>query len=353
MNQPRGIAFDTAGNLYIADTNNHRVRKVTPGGIITTVAGDGELTLRFPRAVAVDLDQNLYIGDTGNHRILKRSASGEQSVIAGIGRAGFSGDGGAALAAELNSPSAIALDTEGNLFVADLDNNRIRKLTPVLPGSIPAPITQLPAVFLHAATLGEGPVAPGEILSIAGDGIGPWVLAASEFGEDGSLPTLLAETRVLFDGRAAPLFDAQPNQIRVQVPYEIAEQASTYVEVYRAGERKAAGTLAVTRAAPGIFTVSGGTGPALVANFDGALNWEDSPANPGSIVTLYVTGEGQTYPAGISGYRSTAPYRRPAGEVVVRVGGRPAELVFVGRLRGRWGFCRSMRSFPRSSMRER
>ncbi|HTM47440.1 MAG TPA: NHL repeat-containing protein, partial [Bryobacteraceae bacterium] len=71
LSQPRGIAFDSAGNLYIADTGNHRIRKVNPGGLITTVAGDGNIPLTLPRAVAVDSAQNLYIADTANHRIVK------------------------------------------------------------------------------------------------------------------------------------------------------------------------------------------------------------------------------------------------------------------------------------------
>jgi uncharacterized protein (TIGR03437 family) len=79
------------------------------------------------------------------------------------------------------------------------------------------------------------------------------------------LPTRLAETRVFFDGRATPLLDVNRTRIRVQVPYEIAEQASTFVEVYRGGERRASTTLAVSRTAPGIYTVAGGTGPAMVA----------------------------------------------------------------------------------------
>ena len=123
----------------------------------------------------------------------------------------------------------------------------------------------------------------------------------------------------------------------VQVPYETAEQASTYVEVVRSGVRTAAGRLDIARTAPGIFTASGGTGAALVRNADSNLNSEISPATPGAGFTFYATGEGQTNPAGISGRASTDPYPRPAADVVVRVGGRPAEIVFVGEAPGKVG----------------
>jgi uncharacterized protein (TIGR03437 family) len=337
LNLPRGIAFDAAGNLYIADTNNNRIRLVTPGGLTTTIAGDSTSPLRAPRSVTVDLAQNLYIADTGNHRIIKRSASGELSEIAGISAAGFRGDGGAARSAQFSSPAAIAVDLAGNLFVADLGNNRIRKLIPV-ESNIPAPVTQLPkADFLHAASLREGAVAPGEILSIIGAGIGPAIRAVGGFGEGGLLPTLLSETQVLFNGRPAPLLDLQQNQIKVQVPYEIADRLSVRVEVFRAGELKAEAELRVTTLVPGVFTVSGGTGPAQVTNEDGSQNSENNPANPGSVVTLFATGEGLTTPASITGKRAVEPYPQPLAEVIVRIGGRPAEILFAASTPGEAG----------------
>ncbi len=140
---PAGVAFDGAGNLFIADYFNHRIRKVTPGGIITTVAGttdgagfsgDGGAAtaaqLYEPFGVAFDADGNLFITDRGNHRIRKVTPGGSITTVAGTGTSGFSGDGGAATAAQLNRPSGVAVDSDGNLFIADQGNNRIRKVTP-------------------------------------------------------------------------------------------------------------------------------------------------------------------------------------------------------------------------------
>ena len=134
------MALDGSGNLYIADTNNQRIRKVDSSGVITTVAGTGtygysgdggEATaarLRSPSGVALDALGNLYIVDTDNQRIRKVDTSGVITTVAGTGTDGYSGDGAAATAARLNSPSGVALDGAGNLYIADTNNDRIRKV---------------------------------------------------------------------------------------------------------------------------------------------------------------------------------------------------------------------------------
>jgi uncharacterized protein (TIGR03437 family) len=335
LNLPRGVAADAAGNLFIADTNNNCIRKVTPGGLIATVVGGGPFPLSLPRSVMVGFDQNLYIADTGNQRILKLTPAGDLSTIAGTGTAGFSGDGGDALSAQFSNPAAIAMDAAGNLYVADFDNNRIRKLTPSTPGAA-VPIVALPstASLLNAASLHSGPVAPGELLSILADGIGPAIGAFGVFESGGALDTLLSETQVLFDSQPAPLIYVQQSQIKVQVPYEVAGLATTRVQVFHSGQLKADVTLPVTPATPGIFTVSGGSGPAQILQQDGSLNSATNPADPDSVITIFATGDGQTSPGGIDGTRSTDPYPQPIGQLDLRIGGRPAEILFVADASG-------------------
>ena len=141
FNVPRGLAFDASGNLYIADAGNNRVRKVTTGGTITTVAGNGaccysgdniaatSAELNNPFAIALDASGNLYIADTNNFRIRKVDLSGNITTVAGIGSSGFSGDGGTATSAQINFTYGITVDSSGNLFIADTSNNRIREIT--------------------------------------------------------------------------------------------------------------------------------------------------------------------------------------------------------------------------------
>ncbi|WP_263352842.1 FG-GAP-like repeat-containing protein [Acidicapsa acidisoli] len=143
LNDPVGTALDTAGNLYIADADNNVIRKVSAGtGVISTVAGTGvagysgdsgaatSAALSSPSNVALDSAGNLYIADSGNNVIRKVMATtGVITTVAGNGTSGYSGDNGAAASAELNYPTGIALDGSGNLYIADSYNNRIREVT--------------------------------------------------------------------------------------------------------------------------------------------------------------------------------------------------------------------------------
>ncbi|MHB1953016.1 MAG: NHL domain-containing protein [Sulfobacillus sp.] len=140
-----GVAVDSAGNLYIADTYNNRIRKVTAStGIISTVAGNGtygysgdggpatSAELWAPQGVAVDSAGNLYIADRFNQRIRKVTAStGIITTVAGNGASGYSGDGGPATSAKLAQPFGVAVDSAGNLYIADSYNNRIRKVSAI------------------------------------------------------------------------------------------------------------------------------------------------------------------------------------------------------------------------------
>lgn len=142
LNLPSGVAVDNSGNIYLTDSSNRRVRKLAPNGIISAFAGTGDLgssgddgpaieaTFNYPRGIAVDRAGNVYIGDSNSHRIRRVSPDGIIRTVAGTGKGfgDFGGDGGPATAADLSGPQGIALDAAGNLYIADRSNSRIRKV---------------------------------------------------------------------------------------------------------------------------------------------------------------------------------------------------------------------------------
>jgi len=138
FNFPNDVAVDAAGNVYVADYDNHRIRKITPGGVVSTFAGTGQMgatngpgasaQFRKPRGVAVDLSGNVYVGDQDNHLIRKIAPNGVVSTFAGTGQMGATNGPGAS--AQFNDPRGVATDSSGNVYVADTFNHRIRKITP-------------------------------------------------------------------------------------------------------------------------------------------------------------------------------------------------------------------------------
>jgi len=331
LNMPAACALDSLGNLFITDTMNHRVRKVNPAGVISTVAGSAtaglsgdedaatKAQLQTPHGVAVDDSGDIFIADTGNHRIALVTPDGMIHTIAGQGTAGFQGDGGPGLQALLASPRGLFLDGAGALYLADTGNDRVRRLVPWTSNTV---LTSLPGAStltaLNGASLRPGPIAPGEIVVLSGSGLGPTSGVGATF-ESGQLPTTLGEVEVRFDGVRAALLYAQASQINLQAPYELAGKTSTHIEVWFQGKSIASADLSVAPAAPALYPV--------VANADGSANSASQRASAGSRITLYATGEGLSDGANVSGRTAQSPYPHPRLAVSLNIGGVAAQMI--------------------------
>jgi uncharacterized protein (TIGR03437 family) len=326
---PVSVTLDGAGNLFIADSR--LIYKVTPSRIITTVAGNGtsgfsgdggpatSAQLNGAQAVVVDQAGNLFIADSFNSRIRKVSPGGIMTTVAGNGISGFSGDGGPATSAQLNNPGALAVDGAGNVYVADTGNNAIRILRPtnhsVLIGAV-----------VDAASQRVGPISPGKIVVIYGSGLGPAKPSQNQ-ATNGQFGTSLGGTSVSFNGMAAPLLYASATQVAAIAPYAITG-ATAQVTVSYQGETSDASTVPVALSAPSLFTSNQtGAGQAAALNADGTANTASNPVKIGGSISLYATGEGQTAPAGVDGELGGSV---PILPVKVTIGGIPAMVQFAG-----------------------
>jgi uncharacterized protein (TIGR03437 family) len=335
LNGPQGVAVDSAGNVYIADTANNRVRKVAANGVITTVAGNGaagfsgdgnsavNAQVGNPTAVATDSVGNVYIAD-GSARVRKLFLSGLITTIAGTGTRGYSGDGGSAPNARLNGPSSLAVNATGSIWVADTLNNAVRLLQFTGGG------TTVSAVTNGASNL-NGPVAPGEVVVIYGSGLGPSPLAQYQTDSNGLVPTNVGGTSVYFNGVLAPVLYASANQVAAVAPFGIVGSlAQMYVQYQNV--TSAPFNLSVASQIPAIFTLNGsGTGQAAaIDNKDGSINGAARPAKVGDFVQLYITGAGQTSTSGTDGLINAAPLPVPIATVKVTIGGQTANVNFAG-----------------------
>jgi uncharacterized protein (TIGR03437 family) len=246
LNNPEAVALDTAGNLYIADTRNNRIRMVSTSGVITTIAGNGVAgragdgaaatvaEISNPEGVAVDSAGNLYIADTYNNRI-RIVTNGVINTVAGTGGGGYAGDGGPSTKAELLFPSGVAVDAAGNVYVSDTQNNVIRLLTVTAPGGGGGPVPVVTSVENSATGQVDDSThgaAPNSFISIYASNVGT-VSSGSIFPA-----TYFQGIKVLFNGEPAPLYSVTVaptfSQINVVVPSGLPDSGTANLSVQNA-----------------------------------------------------------------------------------------------------------------------
>ena len=341
MAYPWDVAFDSSGNLLIADSNNNRIRLVDADGNINTVAGSGtnsgymgdlgqatSALLDAPTGVAADSSGNFYIADDSNNVIRMVDAFGVISTIAGNSTVGFSGDGGPAGSAEFNDPYAVAIGPDGNVWIADTFNNRVRKLTSSGPL-----VGNGPLGIVNAASFISGGLVPGGMATLFGSNLtsGKGINLASGL----PLATQLLNTSVKIDNTlSAPIFAVDnvngQQQINFQVPWELAGKSSAVLQVVNNGALSPPVTVPVLAAQPGVFAYNVGSetfGVVLHANFQ--LADTGHPVTPGEVVLIFCTNLGAVSPAIADGAAGSGSQKTVA-TTTVTIGGAPAAVSFSG-----------------------
>lgn len=385
---PSGVAVDAQGNVYIADYGEGVVRKVNTSGIISTFAGNGggvfgvvlgdggpatAALLSMPFSVVVDGGGNVYIGDLGsgsirrvttngiintyttglqaenfaidssgaiyysnydNSTVVKLYPNGTQLWIAGDGQAGYSGDGGPGTSAQLNAPYGIALDGSGNVYVADSMNDVIRELAPAAYSidSVANAATNIGFVAVASGGAGSGAatIAPGEIVTLFGSGLGPANLVQNA-PQNGVFGTNLAGVTVTFNGIPAPIIYVSATQTAVQAPYELNGATSAFVATSYNGNVSLGASVPVAGTAPGVFTLNAsGSGQAAAVNADGTINSASNPVPLGGYISIYVTGEGTISPQLADGAISPANAPVPNAGISITIGGQQASTAYIG-----------------------
>jgi len=235
---------------------------------------------------------------------------------------------GPGLQASFANAAGIAIDRDGNLYVADTDANRIRKLTPNNPPSSNMRIVGI----TQAATYQANQLAPGSVFTLFGDNIGPAALTTMQVA-NGKAVTNLSGVRILFDGVPAPLLYVAAKQASGVVPFGLSGK-STKAQVEYRGTRSAAFDLALVPSEPGFFTADGsGTGAAAALNENGTVNTLENPAKRGSVVVLYATGFGTMTPAADDGTIVTS-LAAPQAAISVVIDGVEAQVLYAGAAPG-------------------
>ena len=348
LNSPQALALDSAGNLYVADTNNNAIRKITAAGLITTFAGNGNAgfsgdgtlatlaTLSHPRGIAVDTAGNVYISDTFNNRIRVVTPNGIINTIAGSGQ-GYYGDGGLAVNAEFSNPAGIFIDSSNNMYVADNNNQVIRQFPISLSTGGAKPAISSGGVITAGNFGAFAAISPGSWIEIYGSNLGADTRTWGNSDFTGSnAPTSLDGTTVTIGGINAYVDFVSPLQVNAQVPAGIGTGPQPVI-VSTASGSSAASTVQVNLTEPGLyappsFKVGGkqyvgavfSDGATFVMPPGSVSGLTSRQAHAGETITIYGVGFGTTTNGGPgqitqSANNLTAPFQVLFGSTAATV----------------------------------
>jgi uncharacterized protein (TIGR03437 family) len=275
--------------------------------------------------------QAISIGTTGDP-ITFTTAASTQSGVNWLAVAPNSGATPATLTASVDTASLVPGQHTGAITVATTDGSTQHTVPVTLNVSASAATIQ---GILHGATLTPTPISPGQIVTITGTGLGPATGVIASPTAAGAYDTRLADIRVLFDGVPAPLLFVRNDQINAVVPYALHGRLSSRVQIESGTNFSIPIEAKVVETAPGLFTTgSAGRGQAAALNSDMTPNSAANPAERGTVITIFGTGEGQTDPAGQDGRIILTDLRRPLLPVTATIAGRTAEVLYAGSASG-------------------
>lgn len=349
LDGPVGVQVNAAGDLYISDQGNNVIREVI-NGTISTIAGTGvfgfagdggpakDAEFAYPASIGIDAAGNLYIPDVNNNRIRVVLTNGTITSVAGNGAESYSGDGGPALDAAINVPRSVSVAPNGNVYIGDFGNNRVRLLTQTLPSGTPAIAN---GGVVSASDFGKLiAVAPGSWIEIYGNSLaaatGQW--STSDF-KGNNAPTSLGGTSVKINGQPAFVYYISPGQVDVQVPSNIAAGVQL-LTVTASGHTSPLYQVVVNAVEPGMDAPASlkiNDKQYVAALFSdgsyalpaGAISGLAShSANPGDMITLYGVGFGPVTPAVAAG--EIAQGLTSLANFSVTIGGTPATVSYAG-----------------------
>jgi uncharacterized protein (TIGR03437 family) len=333
----------------VSDRVLNQIFKITPAGVVTLIAGTGIAgfsgdgaqatlaTLNTPEGLAFDSQGVLYIADSGNNRIRTIGLDGSIHTIAGSGVPGFAGDGQTGDFASFINPTSVLVDSQGNVYVADNGNNRVRML--VLQNT-PTP---KPGALVNGPSSATK-TSPGGVFVLYGTLLAPPGTTAG--APSAAWPRTLSGVTVTINGVLAPLYYVSPTQINGQIPFETALGTATAI-VTTNGSAPAQVTFPVVAAEPAVIA-QGSTNQALAVNQNGSINTPSAPAAPGDIEVLYLTGIGQTNPAASTGVpaASTPPLNAVNYSYQITVNGQQTTVYYLGLAPGWTGLVQANFQIP-------
>jgi uncharacterized protein (TIGR03437 family) len=322
------LGIDDADNLYgvgAASNGIGNIYEVLPAGYGEAIGTTPRSTLQYNPSFSITAQAKGYAWFTDG-LFMNLYAPGFHETFGQI--QGFSGDGGPAAAAYYSNPSSLSFAANGDLYLLDSGNNRVRRIS----GSPPSPRPSINAGgIVNSASFAAGAVAPGELVAIFGSNFGYSALQVAA-PQNNTFPGVLSHTRVFFNGTPGAITAGAANQINVFVPYAVTG-ASVSIVVDVDGTQSLPVSVPLAPSAIGLYSANGtGSGQGAIVNQDGSINGSANPAVPGSVVSLYGTGEGSISPSLPDGALVlSTPLSKPlAAPITAAIGSSSATVLYAG-----------------------